>query len=128
MRTGRTDHAQDNQPTPVRPEASTSTLGPSIRITGKIEASEEVVVKGTVQGELFTTNRVVLTEKAQVEGTIQSRDIEIYGQFRGEAKATQKLTLHATANLNGSLETPRLVIREGANFTGQSSMEDNQRS
>jgi len=128
MKTGRTEQMEAMQSGPARAEETASTLGPSIRITGQIHAAEEIVIKGTFQGDLNTSNRVVLTEKSSVKGTIQSRDIEIYGCFEGEAKASQKLTLHATGNLNGRIETPRLVIREGAHFTGNASMENLQRS
>jgi cytoskeletal protein CcmA (bactofilin family) len=57
-----------------------------------------------------------------VDGTVNVGQLIISGRLQGEINAKDKVILHKTANVVGSLNTPVLVIEEGAVLEGQLTM------
>lgn len=91
-------------------------------IDGKYTFRGTVMINGRFTGELASTDTLVVGEKGVVKATISAGVVQISGEVTGTVTASERLELRATARLFGDVETPVLVIEEGALFDGQCRM------
>jgi len=85
---------------------------------GKLSFKETVRIDGTFTGEITSENTLIVGETGEINATIRSRSVMVSGSVEGDVVATRQLVLHKTARLQGNVETPSLVIEEGATFNG----------
>ena len=89
---------------------------------GKLSFKETVRIDGTFTGEIASENTLIVGETGEINATIRSRSVMVSGNVEGDVVATRQLVLHKTARLQGNVETPSLVIEEGATFNGSMKM------
>jgi cytoskeletal protein CcmA (bactofilin family) len=58
-----------------------------------------------------------------VEADVRCLRVLVLGTVTGSIQATERIELGATATVNGSLSANRVVIVEGARFTGRVDMD-----
>lgn len=97
-------------------------LGSGTAYEGKLNFQGSVRVDGSFTGEIQSEGTLVVGKDAKVQGKVWVGQLILSGHFQGEILATKKVVLHKTANLLGCLNTPVLVIEEGAVMEGQVSM------
>jgi cytoskeletal protein CcmA (bactofilin family) len=85
---------------------------------GKLSFKETVRIDGTFTGEIASENTLIVGETGEINATIRSRSVMVSGTVVGDVVATRQLVLHKTARLEGNVETPSLVIEEGASLNG----------
>ena len=61
-------------------------------------------------------------ESGEIHATIRSNTVVVSGLVEGDIIAARKVILHKTARVHGNLETPSLVVEEGAAMDGQIKM------
>ena len=71
------------------------------------------------RGEITSQNTLIVGESGEIQASIQSSSIVISGTVEGDIVGAKKVVLHKTARVNGDVETPCIVIEEGAVFNGQ---------
>lgn len=80
-------------------------------------------ISGKFDGELETKGLLMIGEKADVKAkTIKGDTITIAGKVKGNIISSKRLELIATARVIGNVETPLLVIQEGAMLKGDCQM------
>ncbi len=62
---------------------------------------------------------MLVAEGGKVEAELKAETITIAGKLKGDAIASQKIELTPTAEVEGDITAPRILIREGATFEGQ---------
>ena len=97
-------------------------LGAGTNYHGKLHFQGAVRVDGHFQGEVMSDGTLVVGQEAVVEGQIKVGQLILSGNIRGEVEADIKVVLHKTANLQGNLSTPVLVVEEGAVLEGRLDM------
>lgn len=97
-------------------------LGSGTAYEGKLNFQGSVRVDGSFTGEIQSEGTLIVGKDAKVQGKVWVGQLIMSGHFQGEILASKKVVLHKTANLLGSLNTPVLVIEEGAVMEGQVSM------
>ena len=102
-------------------ERVTALIGPGSQFEGKIDVEGAIRVDGEIKGEINSANSVVVGEIAAIEANIRAKSVIINGSVVGNVVAEQVL-LKSTGRLQGSVETPRLIIESGAIFNGSSRM------
>lgn len=85
---------------------------------GKLNFKDTVRIDGTFRGEISSENTLIVGESGEIQATIQSRCVVVSGHVVGDVNATDSVTLHKTAVVEGDLSTPSLVIEEGAKLDG----------
>jgi len=109
---------------------------PNINVEGKvidIETGIEGNVKfsgpinlrinGKFDGELETKGVLIIGENADVKAKIVKGDtITIAGRVKGDIISSKRLELSSSARVIGNIETPLLVIAEGALLKGDCQM------
>jgi cytoskeletal protein CcmA (bactofilin family) len=91
-------------------------------IEGKYAFRGTVMLNGRFAGEITTTDTLVVGEKAVVKATINAGIVRISGEVVGTVTASERIELRASARLYGDVETPVLVMDEGALLDGQCRM------
>jgi cytoskeletal protein CcmA (bactofilin family) len=101
-------------PSPAR---APSLLGPDLMFEGSISGEGELHVEGAVRGDVHVA-RLVVGERAQIEGVIRGGSIEVRGRVLGniEAKAVK---LYESAHVEGDIIHEQLSIDVGAFFQGR---------
>ncbi len=97
-------------------------IGHEASIEGKLIVKHAVRIDGKINGEINSTDTITVGSTGRVEGTLIGENIVVGGQVEGALKSTGLITLEAGSRFNGDLEASRLVIIDGAIFSGHSSM------
>ena len=110
------------------PEAHTTsqrggiTLGPNDRLIGELHIDGDVRLAGTVQGEIHATGDVEVDDAAKVNASLAGSDVNIRGHVSGPVTARKRLVVAKSGSLTGDVRVARLVIQDGASFSGNVSM------
>ena len=102
--------------------ATSAFLGKGTRITGKLNFEGTVRIEGEVEGEINAQDTLTIGEGALVKAKIVGTSVVVQGQVTGDVTARTRLELRAPSKVVGNINTPNLVIQEGAVFEGQCAM------
>jgi cytoskeletal protein CcmA (bactofilin family) len=97
-------------------------VGSNVHLTGTLKDDSDIVVHGSVDGEVRSEQNVVIGDSAKIKGPITAQNISISGGVTGTITATDKLEIHPTGHVEGNIKAKDLVIHSGAFFTGKSEM------
>lgn len=97
-------------------------LGSGTDYQGKLNFQGAVRIDGNFNGEVESEGTLVVGKDARVEGVLKIGQLVLSGKVIGEVTAKEKVVLHKTANLQGNLITPVLVVEEGAVLEGRVTM------
>lgn len=108
--------------TPVNPAEQHNIIGKGTVIDGTLRSNGNVHVSGTVQGNVDVQGRVVVMPEGRVEGEVVTTSAEVGGRIQGQLTVKERLVLKNTAVVEGDIHTSKLVIEDGATFTGRCDM------
>ena len=100
-------------------------LGPGSRFEGKLSFDEMVRLDGIFSGEINSSDTLVVGETGQIEGNIHVGAIILSGKLKGNIVATTRVELRASAQVEGTIETPSLKIDDKVVFNGEIKMPGN---
>jgi cytoskeletal protein CcmA (bactofilin family) len=99
-------------------------LGRSLVVTGELTSDEDIAIDGQVHGRVSVREATLtIGEHARVEADIRGARVEVRGQVTGSIAATERIALHASADVEGSLSANQVVIADGAKFEGRIDMD-----
>lgn len=98
-------------------------VGEGTVLEGTLRAENDVRTSGRIIGTLRVNGKAMIAEGGAVEGEIYATNADIAGEVEGELHVEERLVLKSTAQVDGSIETDRLVVEEGAQFTGDCQMD-----
>jgi cytoskeletal protein CcmA (bactofilin family) len=105
-----------------RAQSRATVIAAGASIRGDIKAEGEVVIAGSVHGEVSAVQKIVIAQGGQVEGHLHAPEIVIDGKLVGDGAATTSLSIGEKGEVRGDLSTPSIVIASGATFVGRCSM------
>ena len=114
-----------DQPPPKTPgsgQRSSVTLGPRDRLIGQLHIDGDVLLSGTIEGEIHATGDVEIDDEAKVSASVAGSDVNIRGHVKGPVTARKRLVVARSGSLTGDVHVARLVIQDGASFSGNVSM------
>ena len=94
---------------------------------GEMEFEDTMRIDGKFNGKIMSKNELIVGESAHIEGDIFVGRIAISGTVMGKIVATQRVEIHRTGKVYSDIDTPALVIEEGAIFQGNCSMGERDR-
>jgi cytoskeletal protein CcmA (bactofilin family) len=103
-------------------QATTTVVGPSIVIRGKLKCNEDLVIKGRVDAEIASTRAVHVENSGIVKANISAKAVTINGVLVGNVTAESRTEIAADGRVVGDLLTPKLVIADGATIRGRIDM------
>jgi cytoskeletal protein CcmA (bactofilin family) len=105
------------------PDNDPCRIGSQVTVRGHISGNQDIVIEGRVEGRIGVPNRITVEEGGAVEADLDVAEADVKGSVRGEVVASQAAVLHATARVAGTIRAPRVVIEDGARFTGTIEMD-----
>ena len=91
------------------------TLSRTLKVTGEISASEDLVIDGTVNGTIRVPGHaIVIGPTAEIKADVLARVVDVHGRVDASIVASERAILRAGASIGGRVVSPRLVVEEGA--------------
>ena len=81
-------------------------------------------IDGRFNGRITSKNELIVGDSAQIDGDIHVGRIAISGTVRGKIVAEQRVEIHRNGKVYSDIDTPALIIEEGAVFQGNCVMGD----
>jgi cytoskeletal protein CcmA (bactofilin family) len=98
-------------------------VGNGTVLTGEATFKAMLRVDGHLSGRVTSeSGTLIIGNNGQVDADIQVAVAVIHGTVNGDIVATQRLELGRAAKVNGNIQTPSLVIEQGALFEGSCRM------
>ena len=101
---------------------TTCVIGAKTTIKGEISGDEEVLVEGTIEGQVRINKDLRVGQGGVVKATVDAQSVVVSGELIGDCHAAHRVEIQATGRLTGNIRAPRVVIAEGAVFKGNSDM------
>lgn len=98
-------------------------VGEGTVFEGTVRAESDVRASGRIIGTLEVEGKTMIAEEGSVEGEIIATSADIAGEVQGEIHIEERLLLKSSARVEGKIATDRLIIEEGAQFTGECEMD-----
>ena len=95
-------------------------VGSNVKLTGTLKDTNDIVIHGTVEGEVISDQNIVVDETANVKGPVTAQSVSVSGVVEGMVKALDKLEIHPSGRVDGNIQTKDLIIHSGARFIGKS--------
>ncbi|MCY3768588.1 MAG: polymer-forming cytoskeletal protein [Gammaproteobacteria bacterium] len=100
-------------------------IGEAIKIVGNITGKEDIIINGTVEGEVdFRDHFVVVGNSGQVNANISAKSIRVDGTVKGILRATEEVNILPTGKVTGDIRAPRMILDEGSQFKGSVDTEE----
>ena len=98
-------------------------VGSGTIMTGEANFKAMLRVDGQLSGRVNSeTGTLIVGSHGQVDANIEVAIATIHGTVNGDIIATQRLELGRAAKVNGNVQTPSLMIEQGAIFEGSCKM------
>jgi cytoskeletal protein CcmA (bactofilin family) len=99
-------------------DAKKLTVGRGIFLTGEIRACDRLVVEGRVEAVLADSRSIEIAESGLFKGNVSIDSAEISGRFEGEITVKQRLTVHSTGRVIGTIRYGEIEIERGGILSG----------
>ena len=97
-------------------------LGEGSKLTGKFEFEGVSRIDGAFDGEIVSSDTLVIGQAANVKAKITVGKLILEGVVEGDIFAKEEILIHPSGKLYGNIEAPALIIEKGAIFEGNSKM------
>ena len=98
-------------------------VGHGTTLTGETHFQAMLRVDGHLQGSVSSDSGTLLVgTNGQVDANVAVATAVVNGQVNGDIVASEKIQLGRTARVIGNIQTPRLILEDGALFEGSCSM------
>jgi cytoskeletal protein CcmA (bactofilin family) len=91
---------------------------------GELEFEDTMRIDGKFNGRITSKNELIVGESAHIEGDIHVGRIAISGTVVGTIRADIRVEIHRNGKVYSDVDTPALIIEEGAIFQGSCVMGD----
>jgi cytoskeletal protein CcmA (bactofilin family) len=93
-------------------------------ISGKLSYQGPVRIDGKLRGEVTSTDVILISETASVEGRIRAPRVLVLGVLTGEIVQAETVILGPSAHVKGRIQSERLTVCEGAELEGDIAVGD----
>ena len=98
-------------------------VGGGTIVTGEANFKAMMRVDGHLSGRVSSSSgTLIVGANGKVDANIEVAVAVIHGTINGDIIATQRLELGRAAKVNGNIQTPSLIIEQGAVFEGSCKM------
>ena len=101
-----------------------NTIAQGTIIEGDLKSEGDFRIEGVINGTLTTNGKVVIGTTGLVEGSLSCNNADIEGKIKGKLVVLETLSLRASANVYGDVQTGKLAVEPGATFNANCQMKD----
>jgi cytoskeletal protein CcmA (bactofilin family) len=101
----------------------TSVIGPTLKFKGELSANEDLIIEGEIEGTIAHQDKnLTVGKEGRVKADINARTVEIYGRVEGDIHGEDVVKLAKSADVKGNIYCARIVMDDGAQFSGSIEM------
>jgi cytoskeletal protein CcmA (bactofilin family) len=101
----------------------TSVIGPTLKFKGELSANEDLIIEGEIEGVIAHQDKnLTVGKEGRVKADINARTVEIYGKVEGDVHGEDIVKLAKSADVKGDIYCARIVMEDGAQFSGRINM------
>lgn len=91
-------------------------------LSANITTHNDIRIDGVVNGNVTTTQRLVIGPKAVINGNISAKSADCFGKVTGNITVETKLNIKSEATIKGAIEAALLSVELGASICGDCRM------
>lgn len=97
-------------------------VGPSVVVEGDFASEGNILVKGTVSGNVKTGRLLTVEQGARILANVKAGEAIVSGEVKGNMRVDGRLELTQSARVLGDIFCDTLVVEAGALLQGKVSM------
>ncbi|MBO6079981.1 MAG: polymer-forming cytoskeletal protein [Bacteroidales bacterium] len=106
--------------------STVNVIAQGTQLQGNMLTASDCRIDGALRGNIESKAKIIVGRSGIVEGNIKCANIEVEGTVKAESLLVSELiSLKATANVIGNIETGKIAIEPGAEFSGNCKMRNN---
>ncbi len=98
-------------------------IGPSIKVKGNFHGEGNIIIEGSLEGEISTKQSISVGNKAKIIANISANDAKIAGSVTGDLKIKGYLEILSSAIIHGNIQAQQISIEKKAIINGNISMQ-----
>ena len=106
-----------------QPKATTTAIGPTIVIKGKLKSDEDLIVKGRIEAEISSSKALLVENSGIIKANVRVKSARISGVLVGNITAEERVEIAPDGRMVGDLTAPKIIINDGAAFRGRIDMQ-----
>ena len=96
----------------------TTVIGSDAVFKGELAFEKGVRVDGRVEGKISTKGHLSVSQGGKLQADVAAGNIVVEGEVNGNLHARDRIELRKSARLAGDIKATKLLVAEGAAFTG----------
>jgi cytoskeletal protein CcmA (bactofilin family) len=104
--------------------ATTTAIGPTIIIKGKLRSDEDLIVRGRIDAEISSSKALFVENSGIVKANIKVKSARISGVLVGNVTAEELVEIAPDGRMVGDLTAPKIILNDGAAFRGRIDMQN----
>jgi len=105
-------------------KATTTAIGPTIVIKGKLRSDEDLVVKGRIEAEIQSSKALLVENSGIIKANVRVKSARISGVLVGNITAEERVEIAPDGRMVGDITAPKIIINDGAAFRGRIDMQN----
>ncbi len=97
-------------------------VGPSVHVEGDFASEGNILVKGSVSGNVKTSKLLTVEHGAKILANVRAGSAHISGEIKGSVRVQDRLELSSSAQILGDITCSVLAVEPGALIQGKVSM------
>lgn len=116
-------------PDPDVRKRNVSVIGPTLYFKGELSANEDLVIEGRIEGSIAHQDKnLTVGKEGRIKADIHAKVVEILGEVEGDIRSDDIVRLAKSAKVKGNIQCTRIVMEDGARFTGNVDMSSRAKS
>jgi len=100
-----------------------SVIGPTLVFKGELSADEDLIIEGRIEGTIAHHKKnLTVGKQGRVKAFIHASSVIVEGQLFGNIHSEGMVSLGKDAEVEGNIFCARIVMEDGAKFTGKIDM------
>lgn len=94
-------------------------IGESVLVKGNFESNGNLIINGSLEGEIKTRGAVLVGEKSKINANISAQEMMVKGNIVGNLSVSEYLAIGESAKILGDIECSQISIERGAEINGR---------
>lgn len=94
-------------------------IGKGTTIEGKFYTPQDLRLDGQIEGNVVCDKKLVMGANGLIKGKTSCNNSSIEGKIDGEILVNGTLHLSKTASVDGTIRAKKLMVDEGASYSGE---------
>ena len=100
-------------------ESSQTVIAQSTRIKGSITCQDQLLVLGSVEGDIDCGGLVWVERKARINANVYARKVVIEGEFNGSIESAEYVEIKHEGRFTGNLKAAKIKLIRGCVVDGK---------